>query len=169
MIMRSQPLHRHFVVPTLAVLAILGAACSTQQSATQPTRPTRPRQTTTTIPVTTTTSTSIGGFIATTTCPSLPVESDGYTGIQEGGVNVYYTVSGTAQQVLLTCTAQLEQAGWKVTAVPASTSGSSAGGLTATSQGAFGVINVGGSSQTASVAVCSWTSKPTDTTCSLGG
>jgi len=99
----------------------------------------------------------------------LPVEADGFTGIQEGGVNVFYTVSGSPQQVLSLCTTQLKQAGWKVVAVPSASSSSGTSGLIATTNGAYGVINVGGSGQTASVAICTWNAKPTDATCSLGG
>jgi hypothetical protein len=164
--MTIHSLQRGCAIFILAGVALLGTACSSQRTS-SPT--TRPRKTTTTIPVTTTTATSIGGYIGTTTCPSLPVEADGFTGIQEGGVNVFYTVSGTPQQVRSLCTTQLEQAGWKVMASPTGSTSSVVSSLIATTNGAYGVINIGGSGQTASVAICTWNAKPTDATCSLGG
>jgi hypothetical protein len=164
--MTTRAFQRGCAISILAAIALLAAACSSQNSASTTTRP---RKTTTTIPVTTTTATSIGGFIGTTTCPSLPVESDGFTGIQEGGVNVFYTVNGTPQQVLSLCTTQLKQTGWKVVVAPMTSSSSGTSSLIATTNGAYGVINVGGSGQTASVAICTWSTKPTDATCSLGG
>jgi hypothetical protein len=90
--------------------------------------------------------------------------SDGYSSIQEGGTQVFYTVSGTASMVLATCQSQLAEAGWKV---QGSTPGATA--ITATMGAAYAQIEISADGSSAAVSVCTWPSQPTNTTCPLGG
>jgi|GEM_PF-2680292 len=155
---------RFIGVGLLVLFGLSAASCSKTRSS---------AKSTTTVPVattppsTTTTLTSIGGYIGTPTCPYYEVMSDGYGGIQESGVDIFYTVNATANQIASMCETQLKQTGWTILGggQAPSTQGIS---LQATSGSAFAHIEIS-TTATPNVAVCTWPTKPTDTSCPFGG
>ena len=152
-----------------AVLLAFGLSLSACGSSTTTTTTTTQKTTTTTstVPVTTTTATSSGGFVAQTDCPYYPLESDGYGGVQENGVDLFFTVNAPPQSIWMMCQTQLKGLGWTI--IKSGTSYAASGStVQASAPGAFAQITIGSDPSVPRVSVCTWTQKPADTSCPYG-
>jgi hypothetical protein len=154
------------VATVLLAFGLTLSACGSSTTATTTTTQ-KTTTTTSTVPVTTTTATSSGGFVAQTDCPYYPLESDGYGGVQENGVDLFFTVNAPPQSIWTMCQTQLKGLGWKI--IKSGTSYAASGStVQATAPGAFAQINIGSDPSVPRVSVCTWTQKPADTSCPYG-
>lgn len=161
--------HRPGVLLASAVgfLSIVLGACSSSSASSSSTT-VKKTTTTTTVPATTTTATASGGLLPQTACPYYPIESDGYGGVQENGVDLFFTVQAAPQNIWVTCQSQLKTLGWKIikSGTNYSLTGSS---IQATTTGGFAQIEIGSDPSVPTVSVCTWLSKPSDSSCPYGG
>ncbi|MEZ0357841.1 hypothetical protein CRM90_13935 [Mycobacterium sp. ENV421] len=122
---------------------------------------------------------------ATTTADAAPVAADklpslvptpansqttkGPDNIADGGIHLYFQVTGSPTDVMTAYKAALEEKGWTVTTMV--TSGGQGGGgatYTGTNGGAYGVFDGGGYSTNTYLDVCAWPTKPASPNCSRG-